>query len=552
MRASPSQTTTSGGLTKDPNKEKENNDNDGSCGGQPQSAPPLPPVSTPGRDAATLVAKRLQHVHLDLDNIDAQSPMRTFSPLPTGRSGPGRSLNASAVAPARHNYDLTPVMRNTSARKDSAGVIISPDDDLEEGGEGCLLSHRDHLAMPADFCKSNNAFSARLVHPDQLPCSGPMLPPLPSHHVLFPASTCDRKHLEAPVQFPPPSKGGYSFTSRKQYEKRHKQELGVPGAQLPPFLGGVHANAGSAIDGLTPYQPSRQDLDFQEVGEIPSKELDRIFISKRSRAVSDKQDGGAGTLADRQEGTFEVSPVGTTMATSTDTPTTDSDDQLDPAQEELVQFPPIPLEDRKWSIPTIRLANHLDGSVTSNTTNADQDDESQILYRESGQYDDDASLSSLGSLSILSASREDHEHPSIVIALPTDQHRQSQLSCQDQGQTGGEQKGSFLLEEDDPDQSIAHCHRLQRRQRQKERRERRAYEWLRTVKAGNDQFAEAASSKFLTGRNNFANTLSSDNYTNGHHRPQKRPSAAMVETRTLAFVHSSFPREDKGDQIKMF
>ena len=81
------------------------------------------------------------------------------------------------------------------------------------------------------------------------------------------------------------------------------------------------------------------------------------------------------------------------------------------------------------------------------------------------------------------------------------------------------------------DQTMAaRYHDRRRRERRKEQRERKALEWLRTVTAGKDEVAEAASSKFLMGRN--------DNITHQvlYDKPQKRLSAAAVESRTFAFL----------------
>lgn len=118
---------------------------------------------------------------------------------------------------------------------------------------------------------------------------------------------------------------------------------------------------------------------------------------------------------------------------------------------------PIPV-DRQWSIPSIHLANHLNGSTTSYT---DEEDE---LGR-----DDDASLSSRGSSLYLPA--DDEEIAKQILPLSVAKYDDSDDNDADQ-------------EEEEP----------RKRKNQKES----PFDWLRSVES-DAGISEAASSKFLTG-----------------------------------------------------
>lgn len=115
----------------------------------------------------------------------------------------------------------------------------------------------------------------------------------------------------------------YSFTSRQQYE-----EALLERRENDP--------------NLVPYQPSRDQV-LDDYGRIPETELASIFIPKIRRP--------------------EESHANHRLSN------------------------PILMEERTWSIPSLRMANHLNGSATTT------EDEESLLY-----FNDDASLSSRGSL----------------------------------------------------------------------------------------------------------------------------------------------------------
>lgn len=119
---------------------------------------------------------------------------------------------------------------------------------------------------------------------------------------------------------------------------------------------------------------------------------------------------------------------------------------------------PIPVE-RQWSIPSIHLANHLNGSTTSYT---DEEDE---LGR-----DDDASLSSRGSSLYLPAD-DGEEIAKQILPLSVARYDDSDDNDADQ-------------EDEKP----------RKRKNEKES----PFDWLRSVES-DEGISEAASSKFLTG-----------------------------------------------------
>lgn len=159
---------------------------------------------------------------------------------------------------------------------------------------------------------------------------------------------------------------------------------------------------------LTPYQPSRQDLS--DVGALPDEELSRIFIHKN----------------------------------------------------------PIPLEERQWSIPSIHMANVLNGSTTDYT---DEEDDLK----------DDASWSTRGS-SLFLPEDNDNSATQLLKFTPTGMKPVVILE--------GQLPGEIVLPIQHSDGTVNAVKRTKHDQ---------AYEWLRTVETGGQEnIAEAASSKFLT------------------------------------------------------
>jgi hypothetical protein len=200
----------------------------------------------------------------------------------------------------------------------------------------------------------------------------------------------------------------YSFTSREQYEETASAVVveDTPLIHPPPRL--------------APYQPSREllgDLGLQE-------DLNDIFIARRRPASSSPLGGGDGA-------------VGAAEA-------------VEASKEHRLLHLPIPMDERQASIPSIRLANHLNGShsVTSR-----EDDEDSLYI-----HDEEGSLSSRGS------------------------------TC------------GVYFDECPVDTAAAARLLIERRKRG---RKEEALEWLQSVvEVSDNTLAEAASSKFLTRQDN--------------------------------------------------
>jgi len=474
--------------------------------------------------------------------------------------------------------------------------VVTPEGATAQQG---FLPHGEHLAFPTKDLHDRPLFSARPMHP------GAVLPPLASrgllpmvkksgpaggrwnegafassrvnhnndavthhpnanltiHRTTIPAPLpCTRAPefahfppMEDPVPFPPAG-GSHSFTCMEQYEKRrHLMRAHPEGSHMSPTTSPTKTNV------KKPYQPSRRGVDDED-DILPAEELDRIFTPRRGWRA-------AGT---------------TSLSTRQDDDDDDDDDFIHslqqrhhthhstggPDEDETHQslFPAIPLEERQWSIPSIRMAHHVNGSVASFTTYTDEDDESLLMmYRDS----DDASLSSLGSYSnhytttMMIGGGDDeilkNRQSPFVVSLSTNKEEPKSCFLQDHNEqpmapTKLLQQQHIIgidsLESEEnenmgeninnantamPSTTSKYQHQ-RRRQKRQEQRDRSAYEWLKTVTAGNDEVAEAASSKFLTGRTNSRDdqdvfTPSADN-----RRPlMKRLSVtAGIESKTLA------------------
>lgn len=191
----------------------------------------------------------------------------------------------------------------------------------------------------------------------------------------------------------------------------------------------------------TPYQPSRHDLS--DVGSLSTEELSRIFIHK--------------------------------------------------------DMNPILMEERQYSIPSIRMANHLNGS----TTTYDDDDEDDLSK-------DDASWSSRGSslylpddddvcvTQVLKFTPTTPAKPVVILEdLPFPEELTQSEHC----------SVDAVASNQDNFNNDNHNNHKKRKESHK-----KAFEWLRTVEGtGDNCICEAASSKFLTrgGRNGLTRQMSS-------------------------------------------
>lgn len=190
-------------------------------------------------------------------------------------------------------------------------------------------------------------------------------------------------------------------------------------------------SANEATSSITPYQPSRQDLS--DVGSLSKEELSRIFTHR--------------------------------------------------------DLNPIPMGERQYSIPSIRMANHLNGS----TTTYDDEDEDDLSK-------DDASWSSRGS-SLYLPDDSDASATQVLKFTPTstkplvileDLPFPEILVPSDTGTVGAVNNVTNHNHNDGSNNKS--CANKKRKESHE-----KAYEWLRAVEStGDDLIHEAASSKFLT------------------------------------------------------
>jgi len=420
----------------------------------------------------------------------------------------------------QRHYDLTPVMRNTSINDANdafastlngppppppsppkprpahphGAASISPNQDQDLIGESLLLP-------PRNTNTSNG---------------GPVLPPLSSLNRVSrrQSSSADDVLREANASMMMPLKGEnsvaedstnlppafplrkfYTFTDRQQYEQQqqHAQD------HCNLFIDETDA-AVFRVSGLTPYQPSRDhvlgdDDDGDCLGRPDPAELEQIFLPR--------------TQAHAHATTHGESH----------------------ANHRLLQNP-IPLDERQWSIPSLRMANQLQQSSTcgSLTSLCDTDEES-LLMRDC----DDHSLSSRGS-SLYFPETEMVDSDLMLETGDATANQDIPVSSHGNLHDGGGGPGcdvslllqarknsvasSFLLslqQQEEQRASSIHPEDAQQpptpppivqvvdpnnatdkhRRRKQQKRAQRVYAWLQSVEADQNVLAEAASSKFL-------------------------------------------------------
>lgn len=489
-------------------------------------------------------------------NSRSASPMaESVSPTFGGGAGQPNSspstsqVSVGSVGPTlvasllnqRHHYDLTPVMRNT-ATNDNRPVekgrsyarprtdisqrmihhgthsVVSPETVDEEKND---FLHGEHLSLPADL--SSSAGDEGPILPNLRKTTIPTLPMQRAKSLgvagLAHLSETEIPHLSdkpppAPVEFPSERKF-YSFTSREQYKGLQENDDDDLSEE---------ESLGERPD-LTPYQPSRQE--FAEIEEsLPPEELESIFIARRRRSSVRQNVVIEGVL--REE-----------------------DEESSHKNHRLLQNP-IPMTDRQWSIPSLRMAHRLatDGSLASLTDHPDED-ESLLFVRPCGDGadmtdEDEASISSRASSLYMSIGGTAGVVPtSIPLSIAEPQSEQvrternrpiwnddvssslSQLPSIGSSSLEGVQSfGSappeatkVVLESpwnilsgtqsslSDENSAVAvDGDRAMRRKRKQRQREEAALSWLQSLQEQSKQpaVAEAASSKFLTGRTQTA------------------------------------------------
>jgi hypothetical protein len=472
------------------------------------------PDSTSSQQVHSISPRGLAGIPTAQERVTPEAGSPSTSQVSVGSVPPSMAASLLPSGGARH-YDLTPITRNTSellahqyvdaastSIDDGYGNLVSPED------HGIL--HGEHLAFPAD-----------LSGPDTTGLTGPSIPKLRSaqraqsvgnlHNTIMTASASQATLGEVqeeefaipdPVQFP--SRKFYSFASRQQYEQAMEQ------------MGDDDSTEGHV--GLEPYQPSRQE-EFGGVGDIPHEELRGIFIARR---------------------------LDTSVSSGSESH----------ANHRLLN--PIPMDERQWSIPSIHMAQSLQGTTTSCTENTEEDEESLLYVR----GDDDASLSSrcsslylpdemagepLGSALPMAPNRSPFPRHILQPQVVMNPHVLMQHST-----------SRAQSEDNDADASEYAVHggmAVDRRKRKQRKREERAFEWLQSVQGNNDVLAEAASSKFLTGNRRLAaakagNELAPENLAaNGDLEPQVPVDSRKTATQAMLRRQGSSQSENVASSV---
>lgn len=386
------------------------------------------------------------------------------SSQPHGSSPSASQVSVGSIGPttaasfmSRH-YDLTPVTRNacdTYADGTKNTASVTPD----ECGD---ILYGEYLTLPSDLSADDLQRPGPPLRPQDRSYSLGRLDRATIHSAFHSANVGGNLSSSA-INLPSEeelagvkdavdlSRQHYSFISRKQYEENQRKGLALA----------------TNTSQLKPYQPSREE-DLKNVGTptIPVEELSRIFIPRRAAS----------------EGSTE-------------------------SHEPHILRNPVPMDDRQFSIPSIRLANHLNGSTTSHCT----EDEDSIL-------NDDVSLSSRASSLYLPGDASSGEvlegtsllHlPRVSVSLGSqDQDMFVQTATRirdDSDDLQASDDEDELLDDGSTDAAVGCSADLEKKDRvwRKRSRQEQARQWLQSVEADQTLVAEAASSKFLTGTNTF-------------------------------------------------
>lgn len=392
---------------------------------------------------------------MPLSTIDASSPSGSRGgPNGNGKTPPS-SVGNSPLAELQRQLRLPPQQRDPATRHFDLTPITRNTSGAED--DLCMVvSPEDqalvgeHLAMPDNLDKDR----------------GPSFPPLPNNRAksvgnlnllssrITRASNLSKSTtLESTLE---PTMEPIAFPSeRKFFTFTSRQQY--ENQSLAPTLE-EHAPPAQP---LPPYQPTRQEL--MDVG-LAEDEVERIFNTRRDSLTPDH------------------------LAT-------------------------IPLGDRQWSIPSIRMANELHGSIASHTSYTDEED--SLL----GRDDDTNSLSSRGSLYLPDAMELGAGEPLGVgvssVFMPSITLNGIDLIVDQSHQP----LDPF---ESDLTTNAMNGDARDRRQEKRSRKDEKALQWLRTVEASDDVFAEAASSKFLT------------------QTPKTSNAAAAPETNTAGFLSMEY------------
>lgn len=259
------------------------------------------------------------------------------------------------------------------------------------------------------------------------------------------------------------------------------------------------------------YQPTR-DTSLTDIGKVGDPGLDSIFKEGRPAKMHSPKRPAPGSHSQQiqMQGIFQAQPLG-------------QGGQL-PPQIQAPDSPslrnPIPLEQRDWSIPSIRMAHHVNSGESCTTVETYDDDtlgeEDDIGGGGGGGDFDDATLSSRGSTPQEMKSSVD-VLAEIDVSIGGDDDGRKPSADQDGPITGTSTQvvieqgmeavthkaDDAIVGAADSVHAIAappgvfHTEGGHKKRHRKNRKSEEAFDWLKSVEIGG--VAEAASSKFLTG-----------------------------------------------------
>jgi len=246
------------------------------------------------------------------------------------------------------------------------------------------------------------------------------------------------------------------------------------------------------------YQPTR-DTSLTEIGRVGDPGIESIFKEGRPAKMHSPKRPAPGSASQQQlqmQGIFQAQAAAV-------------------GQESPSLRNPIPLDQRDWSIPSIRMAHHVNAGESYTTLDTYDDDTLGEEDDIAGCGDDDATLSSrgsaqearssidaLGEIDVATGEEDEDLKPSADRGEPTIQP--SNRFVIEQGmETVTHQVDDAIVGAADSVHAIAappgvfRTEGGHKKRHRKNRKSEEALDWLKSVEVGG--VIEAASSKFLTG-----------------------------------------------------
>ena len=247
------------------------------------------------------------------------------------------------------------------------------------------------------------------------------------------------------------------------------------------------------------YQPTR-DTSLTDIGRVGDPGIESIFKEGRPAKMHSPKRPAPGSASQQQlqaQGIFQAPPSIQAQASAA-------------GQESLSLRNPIPLDQRDWSIPSIRMAHHVNSGESYTTFETYDDDTLGEEDDIAGCGDDDATLSSKGSTQEAESSIDVLEDIDMATGeededlKPSAAIQPSNRFVIEQGlETVTHQADDAIVGAADSVHAIAappgvfRTEGGHKKRHRKNRKSEEAFDWLKSVEVGG--VVEAASSKFLTG-----------------------------------------------------